>query len=59
MLASWMGTAFDIYCFLNLVTLLVFALLMLRSAVLSRATALWGLVAAVLMAVPASFGMVG
>lgn len=59
MLATWMGTAFDIYYFFNLVTLLVLALLMRRSAVFSRSTATWGLVAAVLMAVPSNFGVVG
>ena len=59
MLATWMGTAFDVYYFFNLVTLLIFALLMWRSSVFSRATAVWGLVAASLMAVPSNFGMVG
>ncbi|HSJ33884.1 MAG TPA: hypothetical protein VLB85_02410 [Acidimicrobiia bacterium] len=59
MLATWMGTAFDIYYFFNLATLLIFAILMLRSTVFSRATALWGLAAAVLMAVPSNFGTVG
>ena len=59
MLATWMGTAFDVYYFFNLVTLLIFALLMWRSSVFSRATAAWGLVAASLMAVPSNFGMVG
>ena len=59
MLATWMGTAFDIYYFFNLVTLLVFAVLMYRSAVFTRATAVWGLVAAVFMAVPSNFGTVG
>ncbi|KGM11698.1 DUF4386 family protein [Cellulomonas carbonis] len=59
MLATWMGTAFDIYYLVNLVTLLVLALLMLRSPLFGRATAVWGLVAAVLMAVPSNFGVVG
>lgn len=59
MLATWMGTAFDTYYFFNLVTLLIFAVLMFRSTVFTRATALWGLVAAVLMAVPSNFGTVG
>lgn len=59
MLATWMGSAFDIYYFFNLVTLLVFAVLMYRSVVFSRATALWALVAALLMAVPSNFGMAG
>lgn len=59
MLATWMGTAFDVYYFFNLATLLILALLMYRSTVFTRATALWGLVAAVLMAVPSNFGTVG
>lgn len=59
MLATWMGTAFDIYYFFNLATLLIFAILMLRSTVFTRTTALWGLAAAVLMAVPSNFGTVG
>jgi hypothetical protein len=59
MVATWMGTAFDVYYVFNLVTLLVLALLMWRSDVFTRATATWGLVAAVLMAVPSNFGTVG
>lgn len=59
MLATWIGTAFDIYYFFNLATLLIFAMLMLRSTAFTRATAMWGLVAAVLMAVPSNFGTVG
>ena len=59
MLATWKGTAFDVYYFFNLVTLLLLALLMFRSDVFSRGTALWGLAAAVLMAVPSNFGTVG
>lgn len=59
MLATWMGTAFDVYYFFNLATLLIFAILMLRSTVFTRATALWGLAAAVLMAVPSNFGTLG
>lgn len=59
MLATWMGTAFDIYYLFNLVTLLILALLMYRSTVFTRATAVWGLVAAALMAVPSNVGTVG
>ena len=59
MLAMWKGTAFDVYYFFNLVTLLVLALLLYRSRVLGRATAVWGLAAAVLMAVPSNFGTAG
>ncbi len=59
MLATWTGTAFDVYYFFNLVTMLIFAVLMYRSTVFTRATAIWGLVAAALMAVPSNFGTVG
>ena len=59
MLATWKGTAFDVYYFFNLVTLLVLALLMYRGGVLGRATVVWGLAAAVLMAVPSNFGTAG
>ncbi|HZK05521.1 MAG TPA: hypothetical protein VFC82_06675 [Actinomycetaceae bacterium] len=59
MLAIWRGTAFDVYYILNFVALLIFSVLVLRSPVFGRATALWGLAAAVLMAVPSNFGTVG
>ncbi len=59
MLATWNGTAYDIYYFFTLVTLAVLAILMLRSSIFSRATAVWGLVSAVLMTVPTNFGPVG
>ena len=58
MRATWMGTAFDIYYLFNLVTLLV-VVLMYRSEVFTKATAVWGLVAATLMAVPSNLGTVG
>ena len=59
MLATWTGTAFDIYYLFNLATLLIFALLMFRTPVFRRPTAITGLIAAALMAVPSNFGMVG
>jgi hypothetical protein len=59
MLATWTGTAFDIYYIFNLVTLLILAVLMYRSDVFTRATAMWGLGAAAIMAVPSNFGTVG
>ena len=59
MLATWTGTGYDVYYYCGFVTLLIVAVLMLRSTVFTRATAVWGLVAAVLMAVPANFGQVG
>lgn len=59
MLATWMGTAFDIYYLFNLMTLLILALLMYRSAIFTKATAAWGLLAAALMAIPSNFGTIG
>lgn len=59
MLSTWKGTAFDVYYLLNMLALLVLAVLMYRSAVFPRATAVWGIVAAGLMAVPSNIGAVG
>lgn len=59
MLATWTGTAFDVYYVLNFAALLIFGILIYRSTVFSRATAVWGLVAAVLMAVPSNVGTIG
>jgi len=58
-LAAWQGTAFDAYYVLNGVALLVIALLMFRSPRFSRATAGFGLAAAVLMSVPSTAGTLG
>lgn len=58
-LAAYRGTAFDVYYVLNDITLLVIAVVMLRSHIFSRATAYTGLVAGVLMAVPSSAGTLG
>ena len=59
MLATWAGTAYDVYYVFNCVTLVLFSVMLLRSRVFSRATAWWALVAAVLMAVPSNVGVVG
>ncbi len=59
MVATWAGTGYDIYYYFTFVTLAVLTILMLRSSIFSRATAVWGLVSAVLMTVPTNFGTVG
>ena len=59
MLATWTGTAFDVYYLFNFVTLLIFSVLVFRSQVFGQATAVWGLVAAVLMVVPSNIGTIG
>jgi hypothetical protein len=59
MIAGSEGSAFDIYYVLNGIALLIFAVVILRSTVLSRATGTWALVAAALMSVPSNAGEVG
>ncbi len=59
MMATWAGTGYDIYYYFTFVTLAVLAVLMLRSSIFSRATAVWGLASAALMTIPTNFGTVG
>lgn len=59
LLAAYKGSAFDVYYVLNAVILLVFSVVMLRSPVFSRATAVWGLAAGVLMSIPSTAGTIG
>lgn len=59
LLVVYKGSAFNVYYVLNAVVLLVFSVVMLRSPVFSRATAIWGLAAGVLMTIPSSAGMIG
>ena len=59
MRATGVGTAYDVYYFLGFATLLTVTILMLRSSIFTRATAVWGLASAILMIVPANFGQVG
>jgi hypothetical protein len=58
-LASFTGTAFDVYYVLNGVTLLIFAWVMLHSPLFSKATAWWGLASGILMTIPSTAGMLG
>ena len=59
MRATVEGTAYDVYYFLGFATLLTLTIVMLRSSIFTRATAVWGLSSAILMAVPANFGQLG
>ena len=59
MLATWTGTAFDVYYVFNAALLVIMAVLLLRSRVTSRATGWWAMAAAVLMMVPSNVGVVG
>ncbi|MFC1619715.1 hypothetical protein ACFL45_07195 [Candidatus Neomarinimicrobiota bacterium] len=59
MLASYTGTAYDVYYVLNAAALLLIAMVMLRSRIFSKATAYIGLLAGGLMIIPASAGIIG
>ena len=59
LLAIYRGTAFDTYYVLNAAALLIFAVVMLRGRLFTRATGWWGLAAGVLMIVPSTAGALG
>ncbi len=59
LLLEWRGTAFTVYYFLNAFALLLYSLVMLKSPLFTKGTAMLGLVSAILMAVPSTFGMIG
>jgi hypothetical protein len=58
-LASFAGTAFDVYYVLNGVALLLLAWVMLHSPLFSKAAAWWGLASGILMTIPSTAGMLG
>lgn len=58
-LLGWKGTAFDAYYVLNGLALLLIAVVMFRSTLVSRAHASFGLSSAVLMMVPSTAGTLG
>lgn len=59
MLAVFEGTAFDIYYILSGITLFLFAGAVFASEGFSRATGVWGLIAAAFMMVPSTAGTIG
>jgi hypothetical protein len=59
MLATYKGTAFDVYYVMNGVALLILSALMLRGGTFDRATAFAGLLSGVLMMVPSTAGTLG
>ncbi len=59
LLAVYKGTAFDVYYVLNGATLLILSLVMRKSKVFSKSTALWGLASGILMVVPSTAGTPG
>ena len=59
LLAGYTGTAFNVYYVFNALALLCLSGAMLHSRRLDRATAVWGLLAGALMAVPSTAGLLG
>ncbi len=59
LMAIYRGTAFNVYYVLNAITLLVLAIVMLKSNIFSRTTAIVGISSGVLMAIPSSAGTIG
>jgi len=59
MLAIWQGSAYDVGYVLGGIAMLIIAVVMLRSAVFSKATGWVGLLVGVLMLIPATAGTVG
>lgn len=58
-LTRYTGTAFNTYYVLNAITLLIIAVVMLKTSDFSRATAYWGLISGVLMSIPSTVGTIG
>ena len=59
LLATYKGTAFDVYYVLSAIALLIFAVVMLRSRTFGRSAAYAGLAAGVLMVIPSTAGAPG
>ncbi len=59
MIASYKGTAFDVYYVFNAITLLLVSKVMFEDRTFSRATAYWGLASGVLMIIPSTAGTIG
>ncbi|MCD1655990.1 DUF4386 family protein [Treponema zuelzerae] len=58
-LLGWQGTAFDTYYVLNGIALFCISILMYKSKYYSKATATWGLFAAIFMIIPSTAGTIG
>ncbi|PKO05029.1 MAG: hypothetical protein CVU41_14050 [Chloroflexi bacterium HGW-Chloroflexi-3] len=59
LLAVYKGTAFNVYYILNAITLLIFAIVMLRSDIFNKTTAIIGIISGVLMSIPSTAGAIG
>jgi len=59
LMTIYTGTTFDIYYILNGIALLIIAIVILKSNVFGKAAAYWGLLAAILMIIPSTAGIIG
>ena len=59
MLTIYTGTAFNSYYVLNGIALLLISIVMLKSEIFSKASAYWGLAAAIFMSIPSTAGTIG
>ncbi|MBN2485283.1 MAG: DUF4386 family protein [Bacteroidales bacterium] len=59
MLATYKGTSFDVYYVLNAITLLIISVIMFRSSVFTRPTAVWGIISGIFMIIPSTAGKIG
>jgi Domain of unknown function (DUF4386) len=59
MMTTWQGTAFNVSYFLGCIAMIAFSVVMLKSTIFSKTTAIFGLVAGILMIVPPTVGLVG
>lgn len=59
MLEIYKGTAFDTYYVLNGISLVIFAIVALKSDVFSKTTSIIGLAAGILMSIPSTVGTLG
>jgi hypothetical protein len=59
LISRYKGTSFDIYYVFNAFSLVVISLTMFKSKDFSKSTAIWGLIAGVLMIIPSTAGTIG
>jgi hypothetical protein len=58
-LLGWQGTAFDTYYVLNGIALFCISIVMYKNSNYTKATAIWGLIAAIFMVIPSTAGLIG
>jgi hypothetical protein len=59
LITQWKGTAFDVYYVLNAISLILLAVVMRKSPIYGKGTALIGLLSGILMLIPSTAGALG